>query len=84
MMILLIAKQEVPQTYPPDVLAIRKGKITSLKIYRIAFLWRVIYLKTCYTEGKHSVSHSIFRPCILIFDSLAGPSRNAVIRTLRE
>ena len=37
MMILLIAKQEVPQTYPPDVLAIRKGKITSLKFIELHF-----------------------------------------------
>ena len=79
MMMLLIVKQEVPQTYPPDVLAIRKGKITYLKIVELLFCGESFkYLKT------HSMSHSTFRPCILIFDSLAGPSRNAVIRTLRE
>ena len=42
-MMLLTVNREAPPTYPPDVLALRKGIITHLKVSRITFCGNFFY-----------------------------------------
>lgn len=66
------AEETVPVTPPTQAKTKTVATRPAIKQY-VLFCFFNILLFYCY-----------FRPCILIFDSLAGPSRSRVVATLRD